>query len=342
VLNGIKVRKEEEQRMLKIRTSVILRVFAALLIFAWIGSAWAEEVSVSYASFTASYMDHLAALERGYFAEEGLTLKRIRMGGGTATQTLLADQLDFSSSGSSAISAGIRGGPVKIVYTNISRPAYKLVTNKPEIRTVQDLIGKKIAINTFGDTGHLATLLLLKKYRVNSNSVLFVAVRNNDAKLPAFLAGAVDAAPLNSGEITKIGADKGRVLTDMGTEIQMVYTGVAVSSRFLAERPMNVERFMRGLAKGREFARRFKEPTVAIISKYNALPVEALSLDYDVALGSMTEEGSISDETLKEEVKTRAELIKASKVPDVETIFDYTLIKKAHADLKREGWKPTR
>jgi NitT/TauT family transport system substrate-binding protein len=328
--------------MLKIRTSVMLRVFTALFILAWIASARAEEVSVSYASFTASYMDHLVALERGYFAEEGLTLKKIRMGGGTATQALLADKLDFSSSGSSAISAGIRGGPVKVVYTNISRPAYKLVTNKPEIRTVQDLIGKKIAINTHGDTGHLATLLLLKKYQINPNSVLFVAVRTNDAKLPALLAGAVDAAPLNSGEITKIGADKGHVLTDLRTEVQMVYTGVAVSSRFLAERPMTVERFMRGLAKGREYARRFKEPTVAINSKDNPLPLEALSLDYDIALGSMTEEGWVSDDTVKEEVKTRAELINAPKVPDARTIFDYSLIKKAYADLKKEGWKPTR
>jgi ABC-type nitrate/sulfonate/bicarbonate transport system substrate-binding protein len=96
-----------------------LLVFPALLI-AWIASGRAEEVSVSYASFTASYMDHLVALERGYFAKEGLTLDRIKMGGGTATQALVANKLDFSSSGSSAISAGIRGGPVKIVYTNIS------------------------------------------------------------------------------------------------------------------------------------------------------------------------------------------------------------------------------
>jgi ABC-type nitrate/sulfonate/bicarbonate transport system substrate-binding protein len=264
------------------------------------------------------------------------------VGGGIATQTLVANKLDFSSSGSSAISAGIRGGPVKIVYTNISRPAYKLVTNKPEIRTMQDLIGRKIAINTHGDTGHLATLLLLKKYQVNPSSVLFIAVRSNEAKLPAFLAGAVDAAPLTSGEISKIGADKGRIFADLGKEIQMVYTGVAVSNQFLAEKPMTVERFMRGLAKGREFARRFKEPTVAIIAKHNPLPVEALSLDYDVALGSMTEEGSIGDETLKEEVKTRAELVKATKVPDVETLFDYSLIKKAYADLKKEGWKPKR
>jgi ABC-type nitrate/sulfonate/bicarbonate transport system substrate-binding protein len=328
--------------MFRMTTSVLVRVFAALLIFAWIESARAEAVSVSYASFTASYMDHLVALERGYFAEEGLTLNSIRMGGGTATQSLVANKLDFSSSGSSALSAGIRGGPVKVVYTNISRPAYKLVTNNPEIRTAQDLIGKKIAINTHGDTGHLATLLLLKKYQVNASSVLFIAVRTNDAKLPAFLAGAVDAAPLTAGEITKIGADKGRIFADLGTEIQLVYTGVAVSSRFLAERPMTVQRFMRGLAKGREYARRFKEPTVAIIAKHNALPPEALALDYDVALGSMTEEGWVSDGILKEEVKTRAELIKATGVPDLGTLFDYSLIRKAYADLKKAGWKPTR
>ena len=328
--------------MLNIRTDVARRVVAASLIFAWLGSTHAEEVSVSYATFTASYMDHLVAFERGYFTEEGLTLNRIIVGGGIATQTLVANKLDFSSSGSSAISAAIRGGPVKVIYTNLSRPGYKLVTNKLEIRTMQDLIGRKIAINTHGDTGHLATLLLLKKHHINPKSVLFIAVRSNDAKLPAFLAGAVDAAPLTAGEITKIGPDKGRIFADFRTEIQMVYTGVAVSNRFLAERPMTVERFMRGLAKGREHARRFKEQTVAIVSKHNPLPVEALSLDYDIALGSMTEEGWISDETLNEEVKTRAELVNATQVPDVRTIFDYTPIKKAYADLKKEGWKPTR
>ena len=328
--------------MLNVQSDVVHRVVAASLIFAWLGSARAEEVSVSYATFTASYMDHLVAFERGYFTEEGLTLNRITVGGGIATQTLVANKLDFSSSGSSAMSAAIRGGPVKVVYTNLSRPAYKLVTNKPEIRTMQDLIGRKIAINTHGDTGHLATLLLLKKHHINPKSVLFIAVRSNDAKLPAFLAGAVDAAPLTAGEITKIGSDKGRIFADFRTEIQMVYTGVAVSNRFLAERPMTVERFMRGLAKGREFARRFKEPTVAIMAKRNPLPVEALSLDYDIALGSMTDEGWISDETLNEEVKTRAELVNATKVPDVGTIFDYTLIKKAYTDLKKERWTPTR
>src|SRR6266508_6478196 len=131
---------------------------------------FAEDITVSYASLGAAYMDHVVAIEKGYALEEGLNIKILRSGGGSATQTLLSGQIHFSSSAGSALSAALRGGPVKIIYTNQSRPTYKLLSNKPEIKTLQDLIGKKIAINTFGDTGHLSTLLLLKKYRMDSKS----------------------------------------------------------------------------------------------------------------------------------------------------------------------------
>jgi ABC-type nitrate/sulfonate/bicarbonate transport system substrate-binding protein len=159
------------------------------------GSVSGEEITVSYASLTAAYMDHIVAIEKGYVLGEGLNVKVMRAGGGTATQTLLSGQLHFSSSAGSALSAALRGGLVKIVYTNMSRPTYRLVSNKPEIKTLQDLVGKKIAINSFGDTGHLATLLLLKKYGLDTKSFLFIAVRN-EARFPAFVSGSVDAAPL--------------------------------------------------------------------------------------------------------------------------------------------------
>ena len=157
---------------------------AALYLSLLTGSALGEDITVSYAALTAAYMDHIVAIEKGYILEEGLNVKIMRAGGGTATQTLLSGQLHFSSSAGTALSAALRGGLVKIVYTNMSRPTYRLVSNKPEIRTLQDLVGKKIAINTFGDTGHLATLLLLKKYGLDTKSFLFIAVRN-EARFPA-------------------------------------------------------------------------------------------------------------------------------------------------------------
>ena len=302
------------------------------------GTALSEEITVSYASLTAAYMDHLVAIEKGYAAEEGLTVKIIRAGGGVATQTLLSGQLHFSSSAGTALSAALRGGPVKIVYTNQSRPTYKLVSNKADIRSLQDLIGKKIAINTYGDSGHLALLLLLKKYRLDSKSFLFIAV-TNDARFPAFLSGSVDASVLSPRDLAQLGAVKGNVIADISKEIQLVWNGVAVSSKLHADNPLLVERFLRGVAKGREFARRYKEPTLAMVGKYNPAPAEALSLDYDAALGSMTDEGWVADEVLKDEIATRAELIKAANTPDPKRFYDYSIIKKIYEELKK-SWKP--
>jgi ABC-type nitrate/sulfonate/bicarbonate transport system substrate-binding protein len=251
---------------------------------------------------------------------------------------LLSGQLHFSSSAGSALSAALRGGPVKIIYTNQSRPTYKLLSNKPEIKSLQDLVGKKIAINTFGDTGHLATLLLIKKYRFDPKSFLFIAVRS-EARFPAFVSGSVDASPLTPRDITQVGPTRGHTLADLSKEIQLVWNGVALSNKLLGENPALVERYLRALAKGREFARRYKEPAIAMVSKYNPLPMDALSVDYDSALASMTDEGFVAQEVLRDEVATRAELIQAPKIGDLGKVFDYSMIRKVYGELKRT-WKP--
>ena len=302
------------------------------------GSVSGEEITVSYASLTAAYMDHIVAIEKGYVLGEGLNVKVMRAGGGTATQTLLSGQLHFSSSAGSALSAALHGGLVKIVYTNMSRPTYRLVSNKPEIKTLQDLVGKKIAINSFGDTGHLATLLLLKKYGLDTKSFLFIAVRN-EARFPAFVSGSVDAAPLTPRDIAQVSPLKGHILADTTKEVQLVWNGVAVSSKLLAENPLLVERFLRAVAKGREFARRYKEPTITMIAKHNPSPSDVLSLDYDTVLGSMTEAGWVADDVLRDEIVTRGELIKVAKLPEPGQLFDYSIIKKVYTELKK-SWKP--
>jgi NitT/TauT family transport system substrate-binding protein len=325
-------------RQMHRRLNRLCWLFLQLFLAIGLKAASAEDITVSYAALTAAYMDHIVAIEKGYILEEGLNVKIMRAGGGTATQTLLSGQLHFSSSAGTALSAALRGGLVKIVYTNMSRPTYRLVSNKPEIRTLQDLVGKKIAINTFGDTGHLATLLLFKKYGLDTKSFLFIAVRN-EARFPAFVSGSIDAAPLSPRDIAQVGPLKGHILADTTKEVQLVWNGVAVSSKLLAENPLLVERFLRAVAKGREFARLYKEPTIAMIAKYTPSPSDVLSLDYDTVLGSMTESGWVTDDVLRDEIMTRGELINVTKLSDAGQLFDYRIIKKVYAELKK-NWKP--
>jgi NitT/TauT family transport system substrate-binding protein len=278
-------------------------------------AAAADSIRVSDATLSAAYMDHICAMDKGYFREEGLTVEVIRAPGGVATPGLLSGQFQFSSSASSAVSAAVRGGPVKIVYTNLSRPSYTLVSIKPEITSAKELVGKKIAINSFGNTGHLSTILYLKKMGVNPSSVLFIAVGRNEVRFPALRSGAIDAAPLVPRDMIILKDQKHIVLADLGKEIQLVWNGVSVSSKLLAENPQLAERFLRGLAKGREFARHYRDETITLISKRDPSPLEAIKVDYEVTKASMTEDGSLPDDVLREEVATRAELTKSPVRP---------------------------
>ena len=330
--------------MIRSTKSCAIRLLGALLMLcAYASTASAvDTIRVSYATLSAAYMDHICAMARGYLRDENLNVEVIRAPGGVATPGLMSGQFQFSSSASSSLSAGVRGGPVKIVYTNLSRPSYTLVSLRSEITSAKDLVGRKVAINSFGDTGHLATLLYLKKMGVNPTSVLFIAVGRNEVRMPALVSGAIDAAPLVPRDMVALAKQKPQVLADLGREIQLVWNGVSTSNRLLAENPQLVERFLRSLAKGREFARRYKDDTVALIGKHDPSSVEAIRVDYDVTKSSMTDEGWLPDEILRDEVATRAELTKVAIPPSPAALFDYSFTKRNYAQLKASGWQPSR
>ena len=326
------------------RKSFLVTLAAIAVIFSAVDgrAAALDGIRVSYATLSAAYMDHIIAMDKGYLREEGLYVEVIRAPGAVATSGLLSGQFHFSSSASSSLSAAVRGGPVKIVYTNLSRPSYTLVSIKPEITSAKDLVGKKIAINSFGDTGHLSTILYLKKMGVNPSSVLFIAVGRNEVRFPALRTGAIDAAPLVPRDMVVLKDQKHVVLADLGKEIQLVWNGVAVSTKLLTENSQLVERFLRSLAKGREFARRFRDETISLISKRDPSPLEAIKVDYEVTKASMTEDGSLPDDVLIQEIATRAELTKVATPPNISTAFDYSITRKNYAQLKAAGWQPVR
>lgn len=296
-----------------------------------------ENVKVSYAVLSMAYMDHVLAMDKGYFRDEGINVEVMRMGGGVATPALLSGQLQFSSSAGSSLSAAVRGGPIKIVYTNLSRPSYSLVAMTPGITTAKDLIGKKVVINSFGDTGHLSTLLYLRKHGVNPNSVVFITVGRNEVRLPALMSGTVDATPLAPRELVKLGLQKQKVLADLSKEIQLVWNGVAVSSKQHAENPALTERFLRAIVRGREYGRRNRDDAIATIGKHDPSPIEGLRADYEMTRSSMTEEGWLPEDILREEVATRAELTKVAAPANPLGMYDYSIVKKIYGQFRAAG-----
>ncbi len=61
-------------------------LFATVILLIWSTGVFAEDITVSYASLGAAYMDHVVAIEKGYALEEGLNIRILRSGGGSATE----------------------------------------------------------------------------------------------------------------------------------------------------------------------------------------------------------------------------------------------------------------
>ena len=299
-----------------------------------------EKVRFSVAAVTASYMDEFVAIEKGYHRDEGLSVEMIRAGGGIATQALIAGDLHFSTSAGSALGAMLRGAEVKVIYTNIDRPGYQLWSGQSEIRTLKDLVGKKVGVTSRGDTQELSVRLLLRKHGIDGNAVVYVPVGFGATRLAALQTGVVDAAPLGAGDFAQLKQPKGHMLGDTEKEIRFAYVGLAVSSRLLARQPNLVERYLRSVIKGREYARRYREQTISILGKYTQRKREFNEFDYDSTLPVLTAEGWVGNEILKEDVAMRAELVGVSPPADYAKFFDYSIVKKIYGDLKNSGWKP--
>jgi len=300
-----------------------------------------DKVRFSVAAITASYMDEFVAIEKGYHRDEGLNVEMIRIGGGIATQALIAGDLQFSTSAGSALSAMLRGAEIKVVYTNIDRPGYQLWSGRPEIRQLKDLIGKRVGVTSRGDTQELSVRLLLRKHGLDANSIAYVPVGFGAQRLVALQAGAVDAVPLGAGDFAQLKQPKGHMLGDTEKEIRFAYVGLAVATRLLARNPSFVERYLRSVIKGREYARHYREQTIPILGKYTQRKREFNEFDFDSTIPVLTPEGWVGDDIIKEDVAMRAELVNMAAPTDYAKFFDYSIVKKIYRELKSAGWKPT-
>ena len=324
----------------RLQAALFLVAFTWPVVIATAAAQGQERVRFSVAAITGSYMDEFVAIEKGYHRAEGLNVEMIRIGGGIATQALIAGDLHFSTSAGSALSAMLRGADIKVIYTNIDRPGYQLWSARPEIKTLQDLSGKRIGITSRGDTQELSVRLLLRKYGLNANSVAWVPVGFGAQRLAALHAGSVDAVPLGAADFAELKQPRGHMLGDTEKEIRFAYTGLAVSTKLLAHNPNLVERFLRSVVKGREYARRYREQTLAIVGKYTRRPRPINELDYDSTIPVLTREGWVGDEVLKEDVAMRAELVGLARAPDSRQYFDYSLVKKIYRELRSAAWMP--
>ena len=301
-----------------------------------------QTIQIDVAVRDAPYAFYFIGIEKGYYAEEGLDVELVSSGGATSVAAVLGGDMPFTTAASASLSAILKGAPLKIILTNMDRPAYELWSSEDDIRTLADLQGRAVGIITRGDTMEISTRLAMRQAGLDGDSIAYTALGPDTARLASLESGALPAAVLGIGDAYKLrqAGPRGHEVADLGQQVKMQFNGLATSDKLLRDDPDFVQRFLRATIKSREFFRAYKDETLQIVSKYNGAPREVNEPDYDSIIATMTADGVLSDEVQTSDAVVRAGLIGATDVRPAAEMYAYSLARQIYTTLRDTGWQP--
>src|SRR5262245_17549162 len=108
------------------------------------------KIRIATASPSLSYLPIYAAVKKGFFARRGFDVEMIQMSASLTAPALLNRSVDYTTIPSTIATAAARGAPAKVIMFASVKLQHMLLA-RPEIATVNDLAGKKIAASGYGN-----------------------------------------------------------------------------------------------------------------------------------------------------------------------------------------------
>ena len=233
--------------------------------------ASAAEMAVSQYGRVTATLPWAVAMEKGWFAAEGVQVDHIISGegGGTTLRNMLASDLPYGEVATSAALAAIRSG-LDIVIVNTASDhigEISLVANpKSNVHKVQDLAGRKAGFTGPKSTSEVLLRLALKQAGM-TDKVEPVATGGFGGGLTLLDAGGIDAAPLIDPILT-LKPDKYRVIFQFADLIPRMTWLVGVTTRkFAAEHPDTLRKLIAVHRKGADYIYANHDDAIRIYAK---------------------------------------------------------------------------
>ena len=298
-----------------------------------------DEITVALTSKAFQYVPLVIAQERGYMKEEGIDLKLAFMQNAPGLQALTANQVQFSGSGSSALVAISKGGaPLKTILA-INDQVLQWVMVRPNITSLKDLKGKKVATTGVASIAAFMLRNILVKYGMDSKDVVLIDPGPVN-RVPSLLSGAVDAA-IVSPEERYATLDQGmKDLMFIGKEVKNSWGTFATSDRFIKEQPKLMAGFARAVLKGLRVVRQDRAGTIASVSKFSELDKTLATRMYDDLIGTFTKGGYVDEETQRNDLAIVKLVAEVNEIVPPQRAYDFSFVRQAEQQLNKQGWKP--
>jgi NitT/TauT family transport system substrate-binding protein len=259
-----------------------------------------KKVRIGYPAFSLTFLTFFVAKDAGIYKKHGLDVDMVQMAGAVQTSALVAGEIDYLTGITSPLVAAARGLPFKGIMITHERTLFWIVAN-PEIRRVEDLIGKTVAVDRLATLQDIVARDLVKRKGVNPERVTFVQTGSVSNSVQALSQGSVAAAVLSLPH-NVVMTQKGyrELASAMEFNQRSASGGIATRDAKLKQDPAQVKTVLRATLEAMEFNRKEKTWMVNYIQSKWKLTPRIAEESYLAWLSGLTADGKIALKDLQE------------------------------------------
>ncbi len=226
------------------------------------------------------------AFEKGIFAKNFLDVELQYTESATGIAALISNKTQiYQGGGSQTLSANVEGSDLVLIGNLVPTYPYVFMVG-PDIKSIQDLKGKKVGVSNPGSTSDIATRVgLAKEGLVPDKDVTIVAVGSSQNRTAALKNGSIQGGLDQPPSSFALEAAGFRVLFDMAKQkLPVVNNGIVVQRSFMTANRAVVQRYVDSIVQSIAALRKDKAGAVAVYKKYLKDSDEALAKTYDYAM----------------------------------------------------------
>jgi NitT/TauT family transport system substrate-binding protein len=228
-------------------------------------------VTIAYSSISGTFLPAFLAADEGLFTKYGVDADLTYVASGTtATQSLLAGDVQFVvTSGGEVAAAYLGGAPTRIVLSWMrTLPSVFMV--QPSITSPEQLRGQIIGITRFGGQPHTAVRLALRGWGLDpDNDVQYLQLGGVAEIMAATLSGQVAGGSYSPPTNVQARKEGLRVLSDPA-RTGLPYPGSILEALqpYLEANPQAVRRVVQAMLEGIKVSAEDDAATYATLAKY--------------------------------------------------------------------------
>jgi ABC-type nitrate/sulfonate/bicarbonate transport system substrate-binding protein len=205
----------------------------------------ADKIRIGFPEFNSSTFTLPLAQIKGFFHEEGLQAELIRIRSAVALPALTSGEIDYHTVVSPAVNAALRGIPVRVVACFTPGLTTAIIA-RPEIKSIQELRGKTIGLNSIGGGLESTVRMMLKHYGLDPDKdVKFLATGGVETRFAALKQG-LTVATAGSTPVDYLGKKFGYVVLARAYDLfSYPNTGLVASVKKIKETPDQLKRVIR-------------------------------------------------------------------------------------------------